>query len=111
ATDEFRRVLEIGKEYRDLFALPGQGRTARQDFVGEMRGRIGLGGRHARLWGGGYGAQGRATAAAKFFPRLIRKSTRRTGQGQWCPALGTKSTSSAILGLAMGALHARASSP
>ena len=110
APDEFRRVLEIGKQHRDLFALPGEGRTGRQDLVGEMGGRIGLGGRHAQLWGGGCGAQGRATATAELFPRLIRKSTRRTGQGQRRPALGTEPASGAILGVAMGALHTRASS-
>jgi hypothetical protein len=111
AADEFGRVLEIGKQHRDLFALPGEDRTGRQDLVSKMGGRIGLGGRHARLWGVGCGGQGRATATAELFPRLIRESTRRTGQGQRHPALGTKPASGAILGLAMGALHARASSP
>jgi hypothetical protein len=71
---------------------------------------MGLGKRHTQFWGGGCGAQGRTTAAAELLSRLIRKSTRRTGQGQRRPALGTEPASGAILGLAMGTLHTRVSS-
>jgi hypothetical protein len=108
AADEFRRVFEIGKQHRDLFALPSEGRTGRQDLVGEMGGRIGLGRRYPRLWGGGRSDQGHATATAELFSWLIRKATRRTGQGQRLLALSTEPASSTILGVAMGALHARA---
>ena len=38
---QFRRALEVGKEHRDLLALPFQGGTGRQDFLGEMRGGVG----------------------------------------------------------------------
>jgi hypothetical protein len=110
AADEFRRVLEIDKQHRHLLALPGEGRTGRQDLGGEIERRVGLGGRHARLWGVEFGGQRRATATAELLLRLIRKATRRTGQGQWRPALGTEPASGAILGVAMGTLHVRASS-
>ncbi len=32
-TDEFRRVLEVGKEHRDLLALAFQHRARSQDFL------------------------------------------------------------------------------
>jgi hypothetical protein len=40
-TDEFRRVLEIGKEHGDLLTLTCQGGTGRQNFLGQVRGGIG----------------------------------------------------------------------
>jgi len=40
APDEFRRVLEIGKEHGDLLALPGEGGPGGKDLVGEMGRRV-----------------------------------------------------------------------
>jgi hypothetical protein len=37
ATDEFRRVFEIGKEHGDLLALALQGTTGGEDLLGEVR--------------------------------------------------------------------------
>jgi hypothetical protein len=42
ATDEFGRVLEIGKEHRDLLALTGEGGTGCYNFLGKVRGGVGL---------------------------------------------------------------------
>jgi hypothetical protein len=42
AADEFRRVFEIGKEHRDLLTLTGEGGTGRDNFLGKVRGGVGL---------------------------------------------------------------------
>ena len=42
AADEFRRVFEIGKEHRDLLALTCEGGTGRCNFLGKVRGGVGL---------------------------------------------------------------------
>ena len=39
--DEFRRVLEVGKEHRDLLAFAFQGTAGGQDLLGEIGGRVG----------------------------------------------------------------------
>ena len=41
AADEFRRVLEVGKEHGDLLALAFEGGTGRDNFLGEVRGGVG----------------------------------------------------------------------
>ena len=48
APDKFRRVLEVGKQHRDLFALAFQGTAGGEDFLRQMGRRVGQWG----LWRG-----------------------------------------------------------
>jgi hypothetical protein len=54
AADEFRRVLEIGKQHRDLLAFAFQGAFGGEDLLGEIRRGVGEG----RLPGGFRGSRG-----------------------------------------------------
>jgi hypothetical protein len=47
----------------------------------------------------------RPTAAAKLLAWLVRKVTGWTGNGQWCPTLGTETAAGPILTLTLGAPH------
>ncbi len=48
-----QRAFEIGKQYRDLLTFAFQGAAASEDFLGEVRGRVGVWGTHwlfGRRW-------------------------------------------------------------
>src|SRR5262249_40304605 len=77
APNEFRGVFEIGKEDRDLLALPGQGRAGRQDLVGEMGGRVGEGRPYRYFYrlGGHGGSRTRLTRPDEDATVLIHRHT------------------------------------
>jgi len=62
--DEFRGVLEIGKEHGHLFAFACQDTARGQDFLREIRWGIGEGGLRRWLLGGGRGG-GRRSGVAR----------------------------------------------
>ena len=107
--EQFHRALQVGKQHRHLFALAFQGAFGGQNLLGQIARRVGLRRAFLRLQDAGHHGQGRATAAAEFFPGLVRESAGRAGQGQWCPALGAETAPGAVLGLAAGTLHSMAS--
>ena len=102
---QFHGALEVGKQHRDLLALAFQGAFGGENLLGQIGRRVGLRRAFLRLQDAGHHGQGRTTAAAEFFPGLVRESAGRAGQGQWCPALGAETAPGAVLGLAAGTLH------
>ena len=108
--DEFGGAFEIGKQHRHLLALAFQRGARRQNLLDEMARRVGLRGIRWQCRGARLAGQRCTTAAAELFSRLIGEPTRRAGQCEWRPTLGTETAPGTVLGLATGTLHPRRSS-
>ena len=65
--EQLHRALEVGEEYCHLLALVLQGRLRRQDLLGEVLGRVGLGGRRTSR-GGAASDDGLAALEAETRP-------------------------------------------
>ena len=63
APDQLRRVLEVGKEHRDLLALAFQGGAGREDLFGQVWWRVGEQGLGLRRRGSGGGGSRRRSVA------------------------------------------------
>ena len=66
---QLRRAFDISEEHGDLLALTGQGGAGVENFLGQVRGRVGVRGTHW-LWGRRQGAAS-VTCPDQDPPRLI----------------------------------------